>query len=335
MTKWMRSWRATSGAGIDGLTPREEPVPVPGHGEVLVAVRAVSLSFRELLVLRGTYVLPVKPDLIPVSDGAGEVVALGPGVQRTHVGDRVTAGLFPSWLDGPFGPEHLPQLGGSLDGMLAELVVLPESALVPVPRHLSFAEAATLPCAGVTAWNALSGVHAGDTVVTLGTGGVSLFAVQFAALLGAEVLATTSSEDKARRLKALGAHEVLNHRTTPDWPAGVRAATGGRGADRVVDVVGNLPASLRAVAVAGQVALVGFVGGDVPVLDPRVLFGSGASVRSITVGSQAQFRAMNRAIEVNGLRPVLDREFAFEEVVRAFRYYEDEQPLGKVVITVS
>ncbi|NKE57085.1 NAD(P)-dependent alcohol dehydrogenase [Lentzea sp. PSKA42] len=331
----MRSWRAISGAGIDGLTLRETPAPVPGPGEVLVAVRAVSLSFRELLVLRGTYVLPVKPDLVPVSDGAGEVVALGPGVQRTRVGDRVIAGLFPSWLDGPFGPEHLPQLGGSLDGMLAELVVLPESALVPVPQHLSFAEAATLPCAAVTAWNALSGVHAGDTVVTLGTGGVSLFAVQFAELLGAQVLATTSAHDKAQRLKALGAHEVLNHRTTPDWPAEVRKSTGGRGADRVVDVVGDLSRSLRAVAVSGQVALVGFVGGDVPAFDPRVLFGTGASVRSIAVGSQAQFQAMNRAIEVNRLRPVVDREFAFEDAVQAFRYYEDEQPLGKVVIMVG
>ncbi|GAB2811187.1 zinc-dependent alcohol dehydrogenase family protein [Lentzea nigeriaca] len=335
MTEKMRSWRAASGAGIDGLTLREEPVPVPGPGEVLVAVRAVSLGFRELLVLRGTYVLPVKEDLVPVSDGAGEVVAVGPGVERTRVGDRVTAGLFPSWVDGPFGPEHLPQLGGSLDGMLAELVVLPESALVAVPRHLSFAEAATLPCAGVTAWNALSGVRAGDTVVTLGTGGVSLFAAQFAGLLGADVIATTSGEDKARRLKALGAHEVLNHRATPDWPAQVRESTGGRGAHRVVDVVGDLPKSLRAVAVAGEVALVGFVAGDVPMLDPRVLFGSGASVRSIAVGSQAQFLAMNRAIEAGGLRPVLDREFEFEDAAKAFRYYEDEQPFGKVVITVS
>src|SRR4051812_17921581 len=207
----MRSWRATSGGGIDGLALCEEATPVPGYGEVLVAVRAVSLSFRELLVLRGTYVLPVKPNVVPVSDGAGEVVALGPGVRQARVGDPVTAGLFPSWLDGPFGPEHLPQLGGSLDGMLAELVVLPQSALVPIPRHLSFAEAATLPCAGVTAWNALSGVRAGDTVVTLGTGGVSLFAAQFAKLLGARVIATTSSEAKAERLRALAVDDVVDY----------------------------------------------------------------------------------------------------------------------------
>jgi NADPH:quinone reductase-like Zn-dependent oxidoreductase len=169
--------------------------------------------------------------------------------------------------------------------------------------------------------------------VTLGTGGVSLFAVQFAVLLGAEVIALTSSEDKARRLKALGAHEVL-HRT-PDWPAAVRERTGGRGAGHVVDVAGDLSQSLRAVAVAGEVALVGFIGGDVPPLDPRLLFGSGASVRPIAVGSQAQFRAMNRAIEAGGLRPVVDREFAFEDAAEAFRYYENEQPLGKVVITAG
>ncbi|MCK2215014.1 NAD(P)-dependent alcohol dehydrogenase [Actinomadura sp. ATCC 31491] len=335
-TRRMPAWRARSGGGIDGLELREEPEPVPGPGEVLVAVKAVSLSYRELLVLRGEYVLPVKDDLVPVSDGAGEVVGLGPGVRGTRIGDRVTAGIFPYWAAGPFGrPEQLPQLGGSLDGLLAGRVVLPESALVPVPAHLSYAEAATLPCAAVTAWHALEGVRAGDTVLTLGTGGVSLFAAQLARLLGARVLATTGDPGKAGRLRALGVDEVVVRGEGPgDWPERVRALTGGRGVDRVVDVVGDLPRALRALAMSGEVALVGFLGAEPPALDPRALFGAAARVRAVAAGSLAHFAAMNRAIEAGRMRPVLDRVFPFEEAVGAFRYYADERPFGKVVITV-
>lgn len=331
----MRSWNATPGLGIDGLVLREGPSLAPGPGEVLVAVRAVSLSYRELLVLQGRYALPVKPELVPVSDGAGEVVAVGRGVRGAQVGDRVTATLFPTWQYGSFGLEHLAQLGGSLDGMLAELVVLPETALVPVPDHLSFAEAATLPCAGVTAWNSLADVAAGDTVVTLGTGGVSLFAIQLAKIRGARVIATTSTADKADKLREIGADEVVNYRVQPDWPARVRELTEGRGADRLVDVVGDLPQSLRAVAIGGLVALVGFVGGAQPALDPRLLFQSGAAIRTVAVGSRAQFLEMNRAIAVGRMRPVVHRVFTFLEAVDAYRYYEAEQPLGKVVIEVS
>ncbi|GAA2341360.1 hypothetical protein GCM10010170_024800 [Dactylosporangium salmoneum] len=188
----VRSYHVNSGDGIDGLSLRTHEPRTPGIGEVAVAVHAVSLSFRELLVLRGQYVLPVKPDVIPVSDGAGQVIAVGPGVQRVRPGDRVTAALFPQWLDGPLEPAYLPQLGGSLDGLLTELAVLPEQALVPVPEHLSYAEAATLPCAAVTAWNALTGdgpgIQPGHTVLTIGSGGVPLFAVQLAKLLGARVI---------------------------------------------------------------------------------------------------------------------------------------------------
>ncbi|MFG2169271.1 zinc-dependent alcohol dehydrogenase family protein [Micromonospora chersina] len=178
----VRSYHVTSGDGIDGLSLRSHEPRMPGIGEVAIAVHAVSLSFRELLVLRGQYVLPVKPDVIPASDGAGQVVAVGPGVERVRPGDRVTATLFPHWRDGPLQPSDLPQLGGSLDGMLTELAILPEQALVPIPEHLSYAEAATLPCAAVTAWNALTGdgpgIQPGHTVLTTGSGGVSLFAVQ-------------------------------------------------------------------------------------------------------------------------------------------------------------
>lgn len=335
----MRSYHLTrSGAGIDGLTIRGHEAPVPGPGQVLVAVRAVSLSYRELMVLRGDYVLPVKPDVVPVSDGAGEVVAVGPGVTAAQVGDRVAGTLFPSWVEGPFAAEHLPQRGGSLDGMLTELAVIDQAGIVPIPGHLSYQEAATLPCAAVTAWNALtgegSGSMPGQTVVVQGSGGVSLFALQFAKALGARVIATTSSAAKARRLTELGADETIDYRAEPDWPAVVRELTGGRGADRVVDVAGLLEQSLGAVAIAGHIACVGFVSAASTPMDARTLFASGATVRAVAVGSRSQFLDMNRLIETAGLRPVVDREFPFAQAPEAFRYYASGSALGKVVITI-
>jgi NADPH:quinone reductase-like Zn-dependent oxidoreductase len=327
-----------SGAGVDGLTIRDHDDPVPGPGQVLVAVRAASLSYRELLVLRGEYVLPVKPDVVPGSDGAGEVIALGPGVASERVGARVAGTLFPSWVEGPFAAEHLPQRGGSLDGMLTELAVLDQTGIVPIPEHLSYAEAATLPCAAVTAWNALTGdgtgLRPGQTVVVQGTGGVSLFALQFAKALGAKVIATTSSSAKARRLTELGADEVIDYRADPDWPSRVRELTDGRGADRIVDVAGLLEQSLRAVAIAGHVACVGFVSGASSSLDTRALFASGATVRAVAVGSRSQFLEMNRLIETAGIRPVIDREFPFGQVPDAFRHYASREALGKVVINI-
>ncbi|MGC5290633.1 zinc-dependent alcohol dehydrogenase family protein [Micromonospora sp. DT231] len=334
----VRSYRVNSGDGIAGLRLRtHEPLP-PGIGEVAVAVHAVSLSFRDLLVLRGQYVLPVKSDVIPVSEGAGQVIAVGPGVRRVRPGDRVTAALFPQWLDGPLQPSYLPQLGGSLDGMLTELAVLPEQALVPIPEHLSYAEAATLPCAAVTAWNALTGdgpgIQPGHTVLATGSGGVSLFAVQLATLLGARVIATTGQVEKEQRLRDLGADEVVNYRAVPDWPAAVRDLTGGRGVDRVVDTAGTLEQSLRSLAVNGHVAFVGSLSGDWPPLDPRLLFGVAATVRALAVGSRAQFLKLNEVITAHQLRPVTDRAFPFAQAAEAFRHYESARPFGKVVIEV-
>ncbi|MFI7029561.1 NAD(P)-dependent alcohol dehydrogenase [Microbispora rosea] len=333
----MRSYHLDSGAGIAGLTIRDHPDPVPGPGQVVVAVRAASLSFRELMIARGDYVLPVKPDVVPLSDGAGDIVSVGPGVDPRRIGERVAATLFPSWQDGPFGIEHLPQRGGSLDGMLTERAVVAEDALVPVPCHLSYEEAATLPCAAVTAWNAVTGadgLRPGQTVVTQGSGGVSLFALQFAKTLGARVIATTSAPGKAARLLDLGADDVIDYRAVPDWPARVRELTGGRGADRVIDVAGLLEQSLKAVAMAGHVACVGFVSDTAPPVDTRTLFASGATVRAVAVGSRAQFLAMNRAIEVNGLRPVIDRAFPFDQARDAYDRYASGKAFGKVVITI-
>src|SRR5215471_16371344 len=246
----MKSWHAESGGGIEGLVCKEHEQAAPGAREVLVKVRANSLNARELSVLRGTYPLPVKPDVVMCADGAGEVVELGPGVTRVAIGDRVAAAMFPRWLGGRVDWEYAPQLGGSLDGMLTDFIVLHEDALVRIPEHLSFEEGATLPCAAVTAWNALTGgrrLQAGDTVLTLGSGGVCLFAIQLARLFGARVIATTSSDTKAERLHALGADAVVNYRTTPDWHLAVRELTSGRGVDQVIEVGGStLEQSIRA-----------------------------------------------------------------------------------------
>jgi NADPH:quinone reductase-like Zn-dependent oxidoreductase len=325
-----------SGAGLDGLELREDPDPTPGPGEALVAIRANSLSFRELMVLRGDYVLPVKDDIVPVSDGAGEVVAVGEGVTRVKQGDRVAASIFPLWLDGQPRIETLQQLGSTLDGLLRELAVLPEDALVPVPEHLSLAEASTLPCVGVTAWNALMGsrdLQAGETVLTLGTGGVSLFALQFAKQLGARVIATTGDQRKAARLRRLGADEVIDYTATPDWADEVRRLTGGRGADRVIEVTGQLETALKSVALGGEVAFVGFLAADgIESVEPMTLFYSCANLRAVAVGSRAQFVAMMETIKAGGLKPVVDRIFPFEESVAAYRYYQEARPFGKVVI---
>jgi 2-desacetyl-2-hydroxyethyl bacteriochlorophyllide A dehydrogenase len=330
----MRSYHADLGSGFDGLAVREHEMPQPDPGQVLIRVRASSLSFRELMILRGWYPLAVKADVVPVSDGAGEVVEVGDDVSRVAVGDRVGASIFPRWLDGRWAAECTPQLGGSLDGMLSEFAVVDEQAVVRVPEHLSFEQAACLPCAGVTAWNALTGgrgLVAGETVLTLGSGGVSLFALQFAKAFGARVIATTSSETKAERLLALGADAVINYRSTAAWPERVRAITGERGVDHVIDVVGALDRSVQALAMEGEIAFVGLLDRDagLPAIDPQVLWTKALRLRAIAVGSRTQFAEMNRAIEANRIEPVIDRVFGFDEAVDAYRYYESTRPSAR------
>jgi NADPH:quinone reductase-like Zn-dependent oxidoreductase len=315
----MKSYHANSGAGITGLTLREHEEPKPGQREVLIRVRANSLNFRELMVLRGNYPLPVKPDVVMGADGAGEIVAVGAGVSRVKVGDRVAAAMFPRWIDGPIDWEYAPQLGGSLDGMLSEYVVLSEDALVHIPEHLSFEEAATLPCAAVTAWNALTGgrrLQAGDTVLTLGSGSVSLFAIQFARIFGARIIATTSNDEKANRLKAAGADAVINYRKTPGWHLAVRKLTSGRGVDQVVEIGGGtLEQSIQSTALNGQVNFIGRLSDVASKIDINLLYNSVVTLRVIFAGNRAQFIAMNRAIAVNHLKPIIDRVFPFEQVV--------------------
>jgi NADPH:quinone reductase-like Zn-dependent oxidoreductase len=333
----MKSYHANSGAGISGLTLKEHDEPKPGPREVLLRLHANSLNFRELSVLRGNYPLPVKPDVVMGADGAGEIVAIGPEVARVATGDRVAAAMFPRWIAGKIDWEYAPQLGGSLDGMMSEFVVLNEDALVRIPDHLSYEEAATLPCAAVTAWNALTGarrLQAGDTILTLGSGGVTLFSLQFAKAFGARVIATTSSDEKAERLKAVGADDVINYRKNPDWHVIVREMTAGRGVDQVIETVGGtLEQSIKSTTLDGQINFVGRLSGDASTIDANVLYGAVATVRVIFAGNRDQFIAMNRAITVNRLKPIIDRAFSFTDLPEAFRYLEAHKNFGKVVIT--
>jgi NADPH:quinone reductase-like Zn-dependent oxidoreductase len=329
------------GAGLDGLTIKEHDVPVPGPREVLIRIRACSLSYRDLMILfKGKYPLPIRADVIPVSDGVGEIVGVGADVTRVKLGDRVAGSMFPNWIDGPFSWEYAAQLGGSLHGMLTEYAVLSEEAIVQIPEYLSFEEAATLPCAAVTAWNALTGgqpLEAGNTVLVLGSGGVSLFALQLAKLFGARVIATTSSDKKADLLKALGANEVINYKETPDWHTAVRMLTGGRGVDHVVEVggAGTIENSIKSTAFEGQISLIGGLTNGESMIDYKVIASNVLTIRSIAVGRRAHFIAMNRAISINQLKPVINQVFEFEEARSAFSYLKKGQHFGKVVIRIN
>jgi NADPH:quinone reductase-like Zn-dependent oxidoreductase len=336
----MEVYRIDRFGSVDGIVLRSSDDPRPGLREVLMRVRASSLNYRDLMVLKGGGRGPTKLGVVPLSDGAGEVAAIGNGVTRVKVGDRIAGTFHPRWFGGPIRPEYLTdRLGANLDGMLAEYAVLSEDALVRVPNHLSFEEAATLPCAAVTAWVALMGhrrVTAGDTVLTLGSGGVSVFAFQFARVLGARVIATTSTAAKAERLEALGASDVINYTETPDWDEKARELTDGRGVDCVVEIggPGTIAMSLKALAVGGHVSLIGAslsVSGTG--LDPLLLTGRGITLGSISVGSRADFEAMNRAIVMHRVHPMIDRTFPFAEAKEAYRHFEGRGHFGKVVIT--
>jgi NADPH:quinone reductase-like Zn-dependent oxidoreductase len=333
----MRSFHAAIGAGIDGVVCRERDVPEPGPGQLLVRVRACSLNWREILVVRDAYPLPLADDVVLCCDGAGEVVAAGEGVAASAVGRRVMPSVFPHWLDGPFDFARAGQLGGSLDGLLAEYALVDAASAVTVPDHLTFEQAACLPCAALTAWNALTGgagLRVGESVLTLGSGAVSLFAVQIARAAGARVVSTTGSPDRAERLGELGADVVIDRRAA-DWPARVVAATGG-GADHTVEVAGTLRESLAATAVGGELALVGAVDSSAAAtpIDLAALRSRLAAIRPIAVGSRAQFAALARMIATTKLTPLIDRVFAFEDSVEALRHLERHRPLGKVVIAI-
>jgi NADPH:quinone reductase-like Zn-dependent oxidoreductase len=334
----MRAWELRHFT-LDGLQLGERPDPDPGPGEAVVQVRAVSLNYRDWLMILGDY-NPRQPlPLVPCSDGAGEVVAVGPGVTGVKPGDRVMGAFSQTWIGGPPTREKLRgTLGGPLDGMLAERVTLRAEGLVHVPAYLSDLEAATLPCSAVTAWHALieeTPLAAGDTVLVQGTGGVSISALQIALLHGARVIVTSSSDDKLARARTLGAWQTVNYVTTPEWDKAARALTGGAGVDHVIDVggAGTLARSLRAVRVGGTVSIIGVLAGKTADVLTTLILMQNLRLQGILVGSREMFARMARAFEHHGVRPVVDRVFPFEEARDAFRYLASGQHFGKIVIT--
>jgi NADPH:quinone reductase-like Zn-dependent oxidoreductase len=335
----MKVWQIQS-FGIDKLALVDLPQPRPGRGEVLVKVHAVSLNYRDLLMVRGHYNPKMAVPRIPCSDGAGEVVAVGEEVTSTSPGQRVAGIFMQHWLDGPPTAESSRgALGGDIDGMLAEYVVLPQNGVVPIPEHLSYSEAATLPCAGVTAWNALENaaqVKPGDVVMIQGTGGVSIFALQFAKMVGATVLGTSSSDEKLERAKAMGLDAGLNYRQSPDWAKWVLKQTGNRGADLIVEVggAGTFAQSLQAVRFGGTVAQIGVLSQSEQPLPIAPILHRQVRIHGVYVGSRTHFEAMNRAITANRMRPVVDRIFAFGEARDALNALQEAHHFGKIVIQV-
>ena len=335
----MKAYEVRETTGLDGVvlnTDRREPAA--GHDQILVRVRAASLNYRDQGVIKGVYGYTRFP-VIPLSDGVGEVVALGPGVTQFKVGDRVAGTFFQVWTGGRMPRDAARNsLGGNIDGMLAETVALPQNGAIRIPDHLSFEEAATLPCAALTAWNALidsGGLRAGETVAVLGTGGVSCFGVQFTKMHGARVIAMSSSDAKLAKAKGLGADVLINYTATPDWDAAVLAATDGLGADHMLEVGGanTLEKSMNAVRPGGTISVIGALAGAGQI-NPRIINRKGLRLQGIHVGSRDMFAAMNRAIALAALRPAIDRVFPFGEAKQAYAHQASGGHFGKVVIAV-
>ncbi|QIR38271.1 NAD(P)-dependent alcohol dehydrogenase [Tolypothrix sp. PCC 7910] len=337
----MKAYVLQSNAGIDALTLIDRPEPQPGAGQVLIKIKATALNYRDLLVAEGAYGAGVKYPLVPMSDGAGEVVAIGEGVTRVKVGDRVAGIFFQDWISGALTREKMKSdLGGGIDGMLSEYVVLNQDGLVILPNHISYIQGATLPCAAVTAWHALvtkGNITEGNTVLLLGTGGVSIFALQFAKIFGAKVILSSSSDHKLAQALVLGADQTINYKATPDWEKQVFAMTDRIGVDHVVEVggAGTLPKSLQAVRVGGRVSLIGVLSGRGNEIDPMPILFKSITLQGIYVGSRKMFEAMNQVIQDSQLQPVIDRIFPFTQAQEAYRYLKSASHFGKVVIELD
>lgn len=325
--------------GEENIRLVERPDPVAGPGEVVIRIHAVSINPRDLILARGGYGRRGgEPPIIPLCDGAGEIAEIGEGVTGLAVGDRVCPAFSRTWISGPLGPAFFGGAhGGPLDGTMCELMCVPAAAVVLVPSHLSFAEAATLPCAAVTAWSAVveqGGVRPGDLVLLQGTGGVSLFALIFARMMGAETILISSSDEKLERARALGAHHLINYRTEPDWDKAVKKVTGGRGVDLVVEIggAGTLEKSASVVRESGCISLIGVLGGAAAELNLGRIVTRNVRLQGVTVGSRDSFAAMCRAMEVSGARPPLDdARFSFDGLAAAMVELSEGRHFGKVV----
>ena len=323
--------------GLEGLSLTARPELEPGPNQVLVRMHAWSLNYRDLMALTGRYNPRMKLPQVPLSDGAGEIIAIGSGVQTVKPGDRVANTFFERWVSGSATDELTrTALGAGRDGVLAEYVVLHEEGVIPIPEILTFAEAATLPCAALTAWNALvveGKIKAGDVVLTMGTGGVSIFALQFALMHGARVIVTSSSDEKLERATQLGATHAINYKKDPDWSKSARQLTGGRGVDHVMELggTGTFNQSIAALRRGGQMSLIGVLaqGGEANIV-PVLM--NGIRVQGIFVGSREMFVAMNDAIAVHEMHPVISHTFGFDEAPEAFRLMQNGRHFGKICI---
>jgi len=327
--------------GLENLKRAERVPPEPGANEVMVRLRAVSLNYRDLLVVQGKYNPRMSLPRVPLSDGAGEVVAVGAEVTVWKPGDRVVIPFFPDWLDGDLTAAKASSgLGGDVDGVLREFATVCADALLPMPAHLSFEEAATLPCAAVTAWNGLfvsANLQPGQTLLLIGTGGVSLFGLQFSQLIGATIILISSSDAKLERARALGATHTINYRTEPEWHKRVMEITNGRGVDLTLEVggTGTLSKTLRATSYAGHVSLIGVLTGIAGDVQIGHILHKALTVRGIYVGSRAIFATMNEAISQHYLKPIIDQIFPFDESLAAFRHLEAASHFGKIVIRID
>lgn len=334
-----RVYTIMPGKGTPGISLEERPMPTPGRGQVLLRMKAFSLNFRDLLMADGLYPIAMPEKVVPLSDGAGEIVALGEGCGRFAVGERVCPIFMQSWIGGEMEDADAGSaLGGAIDGVLAEYVVVDEAGLVRIPAHMSYAEASTLPCAAVTAWNALYGkepIQPGSTVLALGTGGVAIWALQLAKAGGAKVIITTSSDAKGERALAMGADHVVNYAKDADWGASVRALTGGRGVDKVVDSAGpgTMAQTMAALRRGGEIAMVGVIAQGT--IDPLAILVGGLLVRGIMVGSRQHFEQLASALETHGIEPVIDHSFPFEQAAEAFDHLRKAGHLGKIVIELG
>lgn len=338
----MRAMEIQGAFGIDNVKLAERSVPKAGPGEVVVRMMAASLNYRDLITVSGMYGPGQRLPLVPLSDGSGDVVEVGAGVTRVKVGDKVAPSFFQGWISGGPVAENLGRtaLGGAIDGCAQEYMCLSAEGVSIAPKNLSHEEIATLPCAALTAWRALvveGNIKSGDTVLVQGTGGVSIFALQFAKAAGARVIVTSSSDKKLERARALGADEFINYKTTPDWAKEARKLTGGRGVDHIVEVGGadTFPQSIVAARVGGHVAVIGLLSGIMKDISVTAIMGQNLKISGVTVGSRVHFEDMVRAIEANDIHPVIDKRFALDELPAALKTMQGASHFGKIVLSIG